>query len=170
MGLYNAALPGITIIPGTLHKVEWKYFANLPSYVGMGKELKRVHCNFARDLLIKAVVIPVTIAETLSKVAPAHACANETCKSISNIASKQCIVKEKPIDNISAAIDLRKDTSDVATTTTANITNDVWITHGNDTLKLSDKVAIEQDEELTDKHMQMAQHLVKIQFLVVGGL
>ena len=36
--------------------------------------------------------------------------------------------------------------------------------------KLSDKVAIEKNEELTDKHMQMAQHLVKIQFPVVGGL
>ena len=30
--------------------------------------------------------------------------------------------------------------------------------------------AIEQDEEMTDKHIQMAQHLAKIQFPVVGGL
>ena len=71
---------------------------------------------------------------------------------------------------INAANDLRKDISNLAATTTANITNDVWMTHGNHTLKLSDKVTIEHDEEMTDKCMQMAQHLVKIQFLVVGGL
>ena len=69
-----------------------------------------------------------------------------------------------------AAIDLRKDNCDVGTTTAASVTNDVWITHGNHTLKLSDKRAIEQDEEMTDKHIQMAQHLAKIQFPVVGGL
>ena len=36
--------------------------------------------------------------------------------------------------------------------------------------RLSDKMAIEQGGEMTDKHMQMAQHLVRIQFPVVGGL
>ena len=46
----------------------------------------------------------------------------------------------------------------------------MWITHGNHPLKLSDKVAIEQGEEMIDKHMQMAQHLVRIQFPVDGGL
>ena len=74
------------------------------------------------------------------------------------------------MDNSSAAIDLRKDGCDVSTTTTANITNGVWITHGNHILKFSDKRAIEQGEEMTDKHIQMAQHLAKIQFSVVGGL
>ena len=46
----------------------------------------------------------------------------------------------------------------------------MWITHGNHTLQLSDKVANEKAKELTDKHMQIVQHLVKIQFPVVGGL
>ena len=135
----------------------------------MGKELKKVRCNFARDLSIKGAVTPVIIAETLRE-SSCSMCANETCKSSSNSASKQCIVKEEPIDNISAVIDLGRDNSYAAATTTANITNDVWITHGNHTLKLSDKMAIEQGGEMTDKHMQMAQHLVRIQFPVVGGL
>ena len=140
------------------------------TFIGMGKELKKVRCNFARDLdlSIKAAVTPVTIDETLGE-SSCSTCANETRKSSSTSASKQCIVKEEPIDNITAAIDLRKDISDLAAIT-ANITNDVWITHGNHTLKLSDKVAIEQGKEMTDKHMQMAQNLVKIQFPVVGGL
>ena len=42
----------------------------------------------------------------------------------------------------------------------------MWITHGNHTLKFSDKREIEQDEEMTDKHIQMA----NIQFPVVDGL
>ena len=110
----------------------------------------------------------MTIDKTLGE-SSSSTCANETRKSSSISASKKCIVKEEPKDNITAAIDLRKN-SDLAATTTVNIINDVWITHGNHTLKLSDKVAIEKDEELTDKHMQMAQHLAKIQFPVVGGL
>ena len=61
----------------------------------------------------------------------------------------------------SSVIDLRKDSCDTGTnssvtndadiTTTANITNDVWITHGNHTLKFSDNRAIVQDEEMTDR-------------------
>ena len=66
----------------------------------------------------------------------------------------------------SVANDLWKDSCDVGITTTANITNDVWITHGNHILKFSDKREIEQDEEMTDKHIQMA----NIQFPVVDGL
>ena len=73
------------------------------------------------------------------------------------------------MDNTSAVIDLRKSNCDVDTTTVST-TNDVWITHGNHTLKLSDKATIEQGEEMTDKHIQMVQHLAKIQFPVTGGL
>ena len=45
-----------------------------------------------------------------------------------------------------------------------------WITHGNHILKFSDKREIEQDEEMTDKHIQMAKYLAKIQFPVIDGL
>lgn len=95
------------------------------TFIGMGKELKKVHCNFARDLSIKAAVTPVTIAETLRESSPST-CANETRKSssTSNNTSKRCIVKEETVD---AAIDLRKDISDVAATTTANITNEITL-------------------------------------------
>ena len=212
------------------------------TFVGMGKEIKKIRCNVARDISIKAAATkaaPVTKAEILKKGSSCSKYANER---LSN--SKQCIVKEEPIENTSAAIDLRndscdvgttmvttaaidlrkdscdvgttmatttaidlrddgcdigtttsaaidlrkdscdvgttlattaaidlrKDSCDVGTTTAASVTNDVWITHGNHTLKLSDKREIEQDEEMTDKHIQMAQHLAKIQFPVVGGL
>ena len=174
------------------------------TFVGMGKEIKKIRCNVSRVLSIKAAATkaaPVTKAEILKEGSSCSKYANER---LSN--SKQCIVKEEPIENTSAAIDLRndscdvgttmattaaidlrddgcdigtttsaaidlrKDSWDVGTTTAASVTNDVWITHGNHTLKLSDKRAIEQDEEMTDKHIQMAQHLTKIQFPVVGGL
>lgn len=46
----------------------------------------------------------------------------------------------------------------------------MWITYRNHTLKFSDKTAIEQSEEMTNKHIKMAHHLVKVQFPVVGGL
>ena len=137
------------------------------TFIGMGKELKKVRCNFARDLWKKAAVTPVTINKTLGE-SSCSTCADKTHKSSCTSASKKCIVKEEPIDTV--AIDIRKDIIDLDVTNIANITDNVWITHGNHTLKLSDKVAIERDEELTDKHMQMAQHLVKIQFPVIGGL
>ena len=38
------------------------------------------------------------------------------------------------------------------------------------TLKLIDIAVIEQGEEMTDKHMQMAQHIAKFQFPLTGGL
>ena len=99
------------------------------TFIGMGKELKKVRCNFARDLdlSIKVAVTPVTIDETLGE-SSCSTCANETRKSSSTSASKQCIVKEEPIDNITAAIDLRKDISDLAATT-ADITNDMCGLH-----------------------------------------
>lgn len=138
------------------------------TFIGMRKELKKVRCNFARDLSIKAAATkaaPVTTAKILKEGSSCSKYADET---LSN--SKQCIVKKEPIDDINAPIDLRKDSCDVGPTTAAVVTNDVWITYGNHTLKLSDKRAIEQGEEMTDKHIQMAQHLAKIQFPVVGGL
>jgi len=42
--------------------------------------------------------------------------------------------------------------------------------HGKHSLKLVDKVAIEQDQKLNDKHIQTAQYLAKRQFPVTGGL
>ena len=125
------------------------------TFVGKGRKLKKVQCNFASDVSIKATATkaaPVTVAEVLKE----GKSSNETL-----INSKQCIVKEEPVDNTSAtiedgcdvgtttrtAIDLRMDSSDTVTTnsvandlwkhscdaditTTANITNDMCITHG----------------------------------------
>ena len=34
---------------------------------------------------------------------------------------------------------------------------DTWVVHNSHSLSLSDKVTIEQGEQLTDKHMQIAQ-------------
>ena len=42
--------------------------------------------------------------------------------------------------------------------------------HGKHSLILVDKVVIEQDQELNDKHIQMAQYLEKKQFPITGGL
>jgi len=84
-------------------------------------------------------------------------------------------VKEAPSinsvaqDNISMTIDLRNDEEDIATNDDES-TGDVWVMHGKHSLKLVDKVAIEQDQELNDKHIQMAQYLAKRQFPVTGGL
>jgi len=47
---------------------------------------------------------------------------------------------------------------------------DVWVVHDNHTLMTSDKVQIEQGEDLTDKHIQMAQFLAEKQFPLAGGL
>ena len=47
---------------------------------------------------------------------------------------------------------------------------DAWVVHDNHTLTTTDKTKIEQSEQLTDKHMQMAQYLAKKQFTLVGGL
>ena len=86
------------------------------TFIGIGKELKKVCSNFARDLLIKVAVTPVTIDKTLVENSYST-CANETHKSSSTSTSKKYIVKEKPIDNITAAaIDLRKDINDLAAT------------------------------------------------------
>ena len=46
----------------------------------------------------------------------------------------------------------------------------MWIVHDNVTLTATDKTKIEQGEHLTDKHVQMAQHLAKKQFPLTGGL
>ena len=63
------------------------------TFMGMGKELKKVRFNFARDLLIKAAVIPVTIDETLGG-SSCSTCANEIHKSSSTSTSKKCIVQD----------------------------------------------------------------------------
>ena len=140
------------------------------TFIGMGKELKKVRCNFARDLSVKAAATkttPVTVVELLEERSSCSKYANETPSSSKQSSTSSS--KEESVDNTSAVIDLRKSNCDVDTTTVST-TNDVWITHGNHTLKLSDKATIEQGEEMTDKHIQMAQHLAKIQFLVTGGL
>ena len=59
---------------------------------------------------------------------------------------------------------------DIATSSTEDLTHDVWVRHGKLTLKLVDKAAIKLGGELNDKHIQMAQYLVKVQFPVTGGL
>ena len=51
-----------------------------------------------------------------------------------------------------------------------NEPQDVWVTHDNLSLSLTDKAVMEQGEQLTDKHMQMAQYLAKRQFPLAGGL
>lgn len=47
---------------------------------------------------------------------------------------------------------------------------DTWVVHDNHTLTTTDKTKIEQGEQLTDQHMQMAQYLAKKQFPLAGGL
>jgi len=53
-------------------------------------------------------------------------------------------------DNIGIAIDLRNDEEDIAITNDDESTGDVWVMHGKHSLKLVDKVAIKQDQELND--------------------
>ena len=48
--------------------------------------------------------------------------------------------------------------------------NNIWIEKEGKSLNLADKVILEQGEELTDKHINMAQHLIKVQFPLIGGL
>ena len=48
--------------------------------------------------------------------------------------------------------------------------NYIWIEKEGKSLNLADKVILEQGEELTDKHINMAQHLIKVQFPLIGGL
>ena len=45
-----------------------------------------------------------------------------------------------------------------------------WVSCGKHTLNISDKIVVESANELTDKHIQMAQYLIKCQFPLVGGL
>ena len=59
---------------------------------------------------------------------------------------------------------------DIATSSTEDLTHDVRVRHEKLTLKLVDKEAIKLGGELNDKHIQMAQYLVKVQFPVTGGL
>ena len=137
------------------------------TFVGKGRELKKVHCNFARDASLK-VAATKAASVTVAEVTKEGSSSNEILSK-----SEQCIVKKEPIDNTSTAIDLKKDGFDAGTTTstvidlrkdscdtdttssvandlrkhscdadittTADITNDVWITHGNHTLKFQIK-------------------------------
>ena len=51
-----------------------------------------------------------------------------------------------------------------------DIVSSTWVSCGKHTLTISDKIIVESGGELTDKHIQMAQYLIKCQFPLVGGL
>ena len=46
----------------------------------------------------------------------------------------------------------------------------VWVTFDQCSLLVTDRVAIETDKKLTDKHINFAQCMIKNQFPSVGGL
>ena len=46
----------------------------------------------------------------------------------------------------------------------------LWITFDRHILQMSDKAVLEHGEELSDRHIQMAQSIVKKQFPLIGGL
>ena len=134
------------------------------TFIGIGKELKKIRCNLARDLC-KLAALKASCTEEMStglvcKVEDSEA---PSCSSSNSVAQDSTSVISR------ATIDLR-DNADIATTNDKDWTGDVWVMHGKHSLKLMDKAAIEQGEELNDKHIQMAQYLAKTQFPVTGGL
>ena len=50
------------------------------------------------------------------------------------------------------------------------IVSSPWVSCGKHTLTIGDKIIVESGDEFTDKHIQMAQYLIKCQFPIVGGL
>ena len=52
----------------------------------------------------------------------------------------------------------------------ADIDSSPWVGCGKHTLTIGDKIKVESGDEFTDKHIQMAQYLIKCQFPLVGGL
>ena len=46
----------------------------------------------------------------------------------------------------------------------------VWVTFDRYSLLYSDRVTIETDKKLSDKHINLAQRMIKNQFPLVGGL
>ena len=51
-----------------------------------------------------------------------------------------------------------------------DVEDDLWVKCGRHTLKKADKEIIESGSELTDRHIQYAQQLIKNQFSTIGGL
>jgi len=81
------------------------------TFAGPGKELKKIHCNLARDLskLAALQMTPCTKEIALE-------CKVEEAPSINSVAH----------DNISMAIDLRNDEEDIAITNDDESTGDAW--------------------------------------------
>ena len=112
------------------------------TFAGPGKELKKIRYHLVRDLS-KLAALPPYMKE-INSVA------------LDNISMTPCtkeIGLERKVEEHTMAPSI-----------------DVWVIHGKHSLKLVDKVAIEQDQELNDKHIQMAQYLAKRQFPVTGSL
>jgi len=118
------------------------------TFVGMGKELKKIHCNLVKDFsALKTTACKEEMPMKLEcKVEEAPSCSTSSCMTRHNTSLIN-----------SAAIDLNSNEDMVATD--EDLTRDVWAMHGKHTLKLTDKATIEQGEELNDKHIQMPQYV-----------
>ena len=67
-------------------------------------------------------------------------------------------------------LESKEDARSTAQSMDVNSCSNVWIEKEGKTLNLADKAFLEQGEDLTDKHIIMAQHLLKVQFPLIGGL
>ena len=78
------------------------------TFIGLGKEVKKVYYNFARDFSTKAAATktkPITVGELLHERSSSSKYADETSSSSSNANSKQSNYTEESVDNTRAAID-----------------------------------------------------------------
>ena len=140
-----------------------------------GSELKKVKAYFSK---IKAFAVESsTKTKTDGKILVTD---HETSTETDSIVVGELKPAHPHSDHESLAI--QKQDNDLPSCATSCITlpdndsclatepQDVWVVHDNLTLTATDKTKIEQGEHLTDKHMQMAQHLAKKQFPLAGGL
>ena len=75
--------------------------------------------------------------------------------------------EQKYIPPPAKAIEISEGEETVTNTCNAD---DIWVTYDRNTLKHSDKKIIEDGSQLTDKHIQLAQTLIRGQFPRIGGL
>ena len=62
------------------------------------------------------------------------------------------------------------DSSMSVQTTYANGDTEIWVQYYRRRLNLNDKIILQRGDELSDKHIQFAQKLIKEQFPFIGGL
>ena len=152
-------------------------------FTGTPNEAKKVKLYFDQktsssnitEITPPKVLIPLDIKEIYSsetkvvmtltsmKVPVTHDIAEVSvipeCDTNSN-SSKDCV----------ELLESKEDTRSTIQLMDINSCSNVWIVKEGKTLNLTDKALLEQGQELTDKYINMAQHLLKVQFPLIGGL